>query len=108
MDNGTTTGFTMNGQPGYELIMPFLPVRSNGGPYDDTAYAAGFEMGALDGLLAAVTRATGGTHGPYEVSIHAQNRDQADLVAMRYGYVCEPCGEGYGWIRLRLQQGSRP
>lgn len=31
----------------YGLVMPFVTVSSVGGPHDDGAYVAGYEMGAL-------------------------------------------------------------
>lgn len=34
--------------------VPFLPIRSKGGPHDDAAYMAGYEMGAIDILLGRV------------------------------------------------------
>lgn len=37
--------------PDAELIMPFLPVKSKGGRFDDDAYTAGYEMGVLDARL---------------------------------------------------------
>jgi hypothetical protein len=37
-----------NDQPHYELIMPFVLAKSNGGPYDDDAFQAGWDLGALD------------------------------------------------------------
>lgn len=63
------------------LAMPFVVVASKGGPYDDGAYTAGYEMGMLDGALAA---------GParHETMIHSANATQADLIAMRRGYRC--------------------
>lgn len=39
----------------YELVIPFVVVRSVGGQYDDDAYAAGWEMGSLDAALDAAT-----------------------------------------------------
>lgn len=74
----------------YGLVMPFLPVQSKGGPHDDNAYVAGFQMGRLDGLLNTVAAAglpltdwfpEGGE------TLRRDNREQADLIAMRYGFV---------------------
>jgi hypothetical protein len=67
----------------HELVMPFVAVASNGGPFDDQAYAAGWEMGALDALL---------EHGQppvHEQPLLTENAAQADLVAMKHGYRAE-------------------
>lgn len=63
----------------YGLVVPFLPVTSRGGPYDDSAYCAGYEMGRLDATLSLNPRL-------YEALIRAENIPQADLIAMQHGY----------------------
>jgi hypothetical protein len=65
----------------YEPVMPFVAVASNGGPYDDQAYTAGYEMGVLDEAL----KWQPPTHS---VTIRTDNAGQADLLAMRHGYRC--------------------
>jgi hypothetical protein len=80
----------------YELEMPFLPVISNGEPYDDDAYVAGFEMGRLDKELE-----TGGAFGNGQ-PIHVENREQADLIAMRRGYTAEFTDEQNGWVCMSV------
>lgn len=70
----------MTDEPDYDLVMPFVTVASKGGPHEDGAYAAGWEMGALDGLLEH-------SRPPLvESTIHTSNVPQADLVAMKHGY----------------------
>lgn len=94
----------MSEQSGYELIMPFLPVQSRGGPYDDHAYAAGYEMGHLAATLAMYEPPT------LDITIHATNHEQADLVAMRHNYFIEsttPDASGV-WLHLKLQRGVNP
>lgn len=68
---------------GYELVMPFVSVASNGGPYDDEAYVAGWRMGGLDARL--------GLEGilrplSHEDTIRTSDVPQADLIAMKHGY----------------------
>lgn len=76
----------------YDMVMPFLPVTSKGGPYPDDAYVAGYEMGGLDSHLA---------HQPsfHAATIRTANVEQADLIAMRHGYVrtTEPSEEWPEW-----------
>jgi hypothetical protein len=59
--------------------MPFLPVASKGGPWDDDAFVAGYQMGLLDARLEL-------GHLPESLTIYTGNREQADLIAMRHGY----------------------
>lgn len=85
---------------GYELVIPFLPVQSEGGPYDDLAYTAGFEMGALYARLEAET-----SPGPIGITVHHENQQQADLIAMRHGYTTEFKGKTvHGWVSLLLKR----
>ena len=81
------------------LVMPFVTVVSRSGPHDDASYTAGWEMGALDAELdrgRVVTR---------ERVIHTANAAQADLIAMRHGYLAEiePTNVP-GWSSLRLSR----
>lgn len=71
-------------EPGLELVMPFVACSSVGGPYEDEAYCAGYEMGALDATLTS-SKAMGVL--PVHATIQAGNRAQADLVAMKHGLV---------------------
>lgn len=80
------------------LVMPFLPVKSKGGPYDDDAYCAGYEMGTLDAKLGRTTSDGWGN----TLAIHAENQQQADLIAMRRGYVALFTEPEDGWVRMRL------
>mgnify|MGYP001569445451 CR=1 FL=1 len=66
----------------YGLVMPFVAVKSKGGPYDDQAYAAGWEMGVLSAKLASSPLG-------HSTTIRTDHAEQADLLAMRYGYRCE-------------------
>jgi hypothetical protein len=79
-------------QPEYGLVMPFVNVASKGGPYDDSAYCAGWAMGKLDALL-DVTRPP-----QHSDTIRTADVAQADLVAMRYGYeMTHADSEVEGW-----------
>lgn len=69
----------MNDEAEHELVMPFVGVTSKGGPFDDDAYSAGWEMGALDMFLAA-------NRPPFHGQpILAENAEQADLIGMKHG-----------------------
>jgi hypothetical protein len=63
----------------YDLVMPFVVVASKGGPYDDDAYVAGYEMGLIAAALAQAP-------SDRQATIRTANVPQADLLAMQYGY----------------------
>lgn len=80
----------------YSLVMPFVTVASKGGPHDDESYTAGWEMGFLDARL---------HEKPVfmELTIHATNAPQADLLAMKHGYRATITESGVdGWSFLEL------
>lgn len=86
-----------DGEFRYDLVMPFLPVISNGGPYDDDAFVAGYEMGLLDAQL-------GNSEFDQGRAIHAENRAQADLIAMRHGYIAEfTANDGGDWVCMKVR-----
>lgn len=68
----------------FEMLMPFVVVSSVGGPFDDGAYTAGWEMGALDARLAAAKHHALGCP---TVVLRRENVPQAELVAMKHGMV---------------------
>ena len=84
----------------YGLVMPFVACTSKGGPFDDAAYVAGFEMGRLDEELRSAGHClNGGT-----TTIHAGNAEQADLICMRHGFTAtvELSGtEGWSYLTFK-------
>lgn len=80
----------------YELVMPFVLAKSNGGPFDDAAFVAGMTCGALDQELAM----TAALHTlPCERYVGLPLMKQVDLIAMRHGYTLKPgeVDEASGW-----------
>lgn len=87
---------------GLELVMPFVAVSSMGGPFDDAAYAAGWEMGSLDERLRMLVSLGGDC--PF-LSILRANLAQFELIAMRHGLFLvvldnDHVGE---WVSVRVQ-----
>jgi hypothetical protein len=84
----------------HELVMPFVAVTSEGGPFDDEAYSGGWEMGALDMFLAANRPPFHGQH------ILAENAKQADLIGMKHGYKVTvrvmDDNPDWSWLELEL------
>lgn len=88
---------------GWELTLPFVVCQSEGGPYDDRAYVAGWEMGMLAGRLRAA-RPLG--LGLPTVTIHEANRPMLDLLAMEIGATLVDLdwpGSVDGWALIRLE-----
>lgn len=83
----------------YELVMPFVVTKSNGGPFDDSAFVAGCTCGALRQEL-TMTKALNTL--PHERYIDARLIRQADLIAMHHGYVLKlgEIDEASGWQRV--------
>lgn len=82
------------------LEIPFLPVASKGGPHDDDAYVAGWEMGQLEARLHYERPAV------LEMNIHAENAEQAELLAMNSGYTAKMKHSADGWYWLSLTVNS--
>lgn len=83
-------------EPGYELVVPFIACTSQGGPYQDDAFVAGFALGTIDSELA---------HGHPVSYDHVSPAlvPQLDLIAMRRGYIVtsEPWPEDpAAWTRV--------
>jgi hypothetical protein len=80
----------------YDLVMPFVACASQGGPYDDDSFVAGFHAGALDRSL-GVIEAAGGTG--MRATVNAALVPQLELVAMRYGYTLKITESGTAtWV----------
>ncbi len=82
----------------YGLVMPFVVVKSKGGPHNDGDYVAGYESGYLDRLLE--TRDT----ALIERYVHTSIVPQLDLICMRHGYsiVSEVWVDSDDWTRVVL------
>lgn len=83
----------------YELVMPFVLTRSEGGPYDDAAFSAGMTCGQLWTELMILAK-----HGatPRPRYVQPEHVPQIDLIAMHYGYTLKPgeIDEASGWQRV--------
>lgn len=69
---------------GMSLVLPFVACQSKGGPYEDTAFAAGFQCGEIDRALAAAVAASATTvRFPM---VRTALLPQLELIAMHRGY----------------------
>ncbi|MPZ27554.1 MAG: hypothetical protein GEV12_14390 [Micromonosporaceae bacterium] len=91
---------------GYDLVMPFVACRSQGGQYDDEAFAAGWQGGEIDRTLhTAADMAVAVVHFPM---VHAGLGQQVELVGMRHGFPkisVEPTAEG--WCAVTFERETR-
>ena len=86
----------------YELSMPFVVVTSVGGPYDDDAYAAGWEAKTIQIQLVGLAEQS----GPLIMvaSVLIENQSQIDLVAMQEGWtVTFEYADAY-WVTATFQR----
>lgn len=75
------------------LLMPFTVCASNGGPYEDDAFTAGFRLGQLWAELSRKERPV------FKRDVSAPCAQQADLMAMSWGYTMTPLSEEHeGWV----------
>ena len=84
----------------YDLVMPFVTVKSVGGPHDDVSYVAGYEMGLLDAHLAQQKP------NEHEATVRTQNVPQLDLIAMLHGYSLKVKGDDNDWTTIILKKST--
>lgn len=65
----------------YGIVIPFVTVKTKGGPHEDHSYVCGYTMGVLDATLPHANS--------YTLYVHPSNLPQADLIAMRHGFSLE-------------------
>lgn len=87
-----------------ELVMPFVVVQSVGGPYDDDAFAFGWQAGAIDhALRVADPEVRSVCYGIVRAGIVPQ----VELIGMRHGFpvvTVEPTAEG--WCEVTFERGQ--
>lgn len=66
----------------YDLVMPFVLCQSNGGPYDDAAFVAGFSCAKLDTALRELKVWAVQEWVQY---LSSTVMPQVDLIAMHHG-----------------------
>jgi hypothetical protein len=94
-------------EDGYDLLVPFVACQSQGGPYDDEAFVAGFQCGEVDKALTvgAVSNATT-VRFPMARTVLLK---QIELLAMNRGYPVMNVTESEEypeWCDLTLTRGE--
>jgi hypothetical protein len=88
--------------PDYALVMPFVVCRSQGGPYDDDSFVAGYELGRLDAELPVLAALN---FDSISRQVPTPCVEQLDLIAMRHGYRVNHVGyEHDGWTDVDLDR----
>ena len=82
---------------GYDLVVPFVVCQSQGGPYEDQAFVAGFQAGEIDRALKVAA-----TVDADEVSftVRTELLRQLELLGMSRGFPvmrAEEWSEGPEW-----------
>lgn len=88
---------------GWDLVMPFLPVVSRGGPFEDEAFAAGWQAGVVDRSLGVLAALDGGA---LSFLVHSRLAGQMELLGMKHGYlevVLEPLDGCPEWMRVAFR-----
>lgn len=89
----------------FDLFMPFTVVESQGGPYHDESFVVGYELGLLDAELQVLSVVGPGAAVPTGRYLHTLGVVQADLIAMRNGYVVDTTegqsDEEWTWVEFR-------
>ena len=81
-----------------DLELPFTITKSNGGPHDDQAFAAGWRLATIDAALAYLDQ-----HEQHTDLVKASELDQLDLIAMRRHCTITSTDElGDGWLEVTI------
>jgi hypothetical protein len=84
----------------FELVMPFVVCTSQGGPYDDLPFAAGYELGRIDATLAG--------NNDWRGTVRRESLPQLELIAMNHGRVIKnEDDDGNAWLLVRVTRGER-
>lgn len=86
----------------YELLLPFVACKSQGGAYEDDAFVGGWRLGSLDARLEFQAPPF------FALYVHPSDLEQLDLVAMRHRYSVKvddhtPLDE---WVNVTLRKTS--
>lgn len=89
----------------FGLIVPFIVCATNGGPYDDGPYCAGYEAGTIAVVLASlppeITQA--------ERTVRTDNLPQIDLIAMQHGWTVNAATtEWPEWTTVAFKRETSP
>ncbi len=84
-----------------ELVMPFIVCETNGGPFEDQAYCAGWEAGVIDCKLMALSAF--GQSATDLLCVEA-NWPQVSLILMKHGWNVDESSMSIadGWVSVKV------
>jgi len=85
-------------EPTFELLVPFTCVESEGGPYNDKAFAAGWQLGAAWQLL----QQHKDVWTESVLLFYPDLAHQVDLMAMQFGFMTSVVGESEDFIHVLI------
>lgn len=86
---------------GYELVMPFVACRSQGGDFDDDSFVAGYQAGKIDMALTIIVAAGGDEHC---CTVDSRLARQLDLIALKHNFLVkieETGTDGWSYATFR-------
>lgn len=91
---------------GYEIVLPFVVVASQGGRFDDASFVAGFHTGQVMAMAGALASLEGSPVGSIEATVPAELLHQLDLVAMHHGleYSWRRCSDAPEWAHIEMRR----
>ena len=87
-----------NGEGGFEILVPFTCVESEGGTYDDRSFIAGYQIGAIDRTLSEPACVT------MTALVFEELEHQCDLLAMHHNGTFSVLQRYDGWIHIGFQR----
>lgn len=79
----------------HELVMPFVITESQGGPFDDMAFVAGWQCATIKAALAP-------QGAEWRGQVFGALLPQLDLIAMQKQLVCEVLEQAGEWTLVRI------
>lgn len=67
----------------FGMVMPFIACKSQGGPFDDVAFVAGYQAGMVDQALMSAAAATA---TEVVFCVNTELRGQLELIGMKNGF----------------------
>ena len=86
----------------YSLVMPFVVCQSNGGPFEDRSFVAGFRLGSINEQLRTAPRHS----TTFRYVVEPDDVPQLDLIAMQCGLRLRTVDVEHGWVAAFLRRNA--
>lgn len=88
----------------YEMLMPFVVCKSEGGPYEDAPFVAGWSLGYLEARLELAALNFG--LDPRPIYLPPEVQPQVDLLAMQSGFTVKTTPHSDDWMLYEFERGG--